>query len=317
MGRKAWWTTLGGVGVGVVLLSALGWTFVKRPLAVPEAPAVSLPAPPTVDVGLSVLPTARIATQHGFSVRGAPLTAPLTSAMVAFVVSHPQGRLLIDAGMGRDGVAHVATTPMLMQLIVELEVNRGTANVLADHGVGPEDLHGVLLTHSHWDHVSGLEDLPGVPVWATAEEMAYIEDNEGALLFRQIHAADPVDLRELSFDGGAYGPFDRSSDIFGDGTVVAVPMPGHTPGSVGVLVNLPSGRRYLFIGDTAWAREGVDWPAEKPWLSRRMVDLDAAAVREQLILLHQLQSQHPELVVVPAHDERVHESIARFPDQER
>jgi len=316
VGKKTW-IALGGAAVVLLPLLSLGWTFVKRPLAVPAASVAPLPSPPAVDVGLSVLPTARIATQHGFSVRGAPLTAPLTSAMVAFVVSHPEGRLLIDAGMGRNGVAHVDTTPRLMQLIVELEVSRGTADALADHGVGPEDLHGVLLTHSHWDHVSGLEDLPGVPVWATAEEMAYIEDDEGALLYRQIDAAEPVDLRELRFAGGAYGPFPRSADIFGDGTVVAVPMPGHTPGSVGVFVNLPSGRRYLFIGDTAWAREGVDWPAEKPWLSRRMVDLDAEGVRAQLVLLHQLQVQHPELLVVPAHDERVHQGIARFPDMER
>ena len=51
-------------------------------------------------------------------------------------------------------------------------------------------------------------------------------------------------------------------------------MPGHTPGSVGVFVNLPSGKRFLIIGDTSWTKEGVDWPAEKPWLARRMVDFD-------------------------------------------
>ena len=90
-------------------------------------------------------------------------------------------------------------------------------------------------------------------------------------------------------------------------------MPGHTPGSIGVFVNLASGARYLFIGDTAWAEEGVAWPAEKPWISRRMVDMDAAAVRAQLTLLHRLARQSPELVVVPAHDARVHEGIPRFP----
>lgn len=33
--------------------------------------------------------------------------------------------------------------------------------------------------------------------------------------------------------------------------------------------------------------------------------------------LHQLQARYPELVIVPAHDDRVHEGIARFPNQER
>jgi glyoxylase-like metal-dependent hydrolase (beta-lactamase superfamily II) len=236
---------------------------------------------------------------------------------VAVVVHHPRGPLLVDAGMGREGVAHLATTPRLMQAIVELDVARGTADALRQGGVAPSDLVGVLLTHSHWDHVSGLQDLPDLPVWMTPEEQVHAVDDPGALLYRQLDAARPIDVHTLELTGGSYGPFARSLDLFGDGSVVVVPMPGHTPGSVGVLVNLPSGRRFLFIGDTAWAREGVDWPAEKPWVSRRMVDGDPASVREQLVQLHQLQRAHPELVVVPAHDARVHATMATLPERER
>jgi len=301
------------LAVGIGACSGLGWTFAPVTLPVGPGEVAALPAAGSVDVALSVLPTARVETQHGLSVRGASVTAPLTSAMVAFVVDHPRGRLLIDAGMGRNGVAHVATTPMLMQLIVDLELEHGTADALAAHGVEPADLDGVLLTHSHWDHVSGLEDLPGVPVWTTVEEKAYLAHDEGALLYRQIDEAQPIDLHVLVLDDGPYGPFERSLDWFDDGSVVVVPMPGHTPGSIGVFVNLASGPRYLFIGDTAWAGEGVSWPAEKPWIARRLVDKDAEGVRSQLDVLHRLARQQPELVVVPAHDERVHAAIPRFP----
>ena len=61
-----------------------------------------------------------------------------------------------------------------------------------------------------------------------------------------------------------------------------VPMPGHTPGS-SRLREPAIGKRFLIIGDTSWTKEGVDWPAEKPWLARRMVDFDAAGVRWQLV----------------------------------
>jgi hypothetical protein len=43
-----------------------------------------------------------------------------------------------------------------------------------------------------------------------------------------------------------------------------------------------------------------------------MVDFDAAGVREQLVLLHQLQRANPDLIIVPAHDARVHDTIAAF-----
>jgi hypothetical protein len=48
-----------------------------------------------------------------------------------------------------------------------------------------------------------------------------------------------------------------------------------------------------------------------------MVDHDADAVRGQLILLHQLQSRNPDLVIIPAHDARVHDVIATFPSAQQ
>lgn len=296
----------------LILVGLLGFgsTFVRSDLAVADGPFASLPPMPSVDgVSITVIPTARVVTQHGFSVRGAPIADPLVSAMVAVLVEHPHGPLLIDAGMSAGARAHVSTVPLLMQAVVDLQVSQSVAEGLRSEGVRPADLRGVLLTHGHWDHVSGLEDLPGVPVWMTAEERAYVEHDSAGLLYRQIHEASPILVQELVFDQGAYGPFSRHHDVYGDGSVVAVPMPGHSPGSVGVFVNLPDGRRLLFIGDTAWASEGVAWPAEKPWVTRRMVDDDAGGVREQLVLLHRLAEAHPELTVVPAHDERVHQGL--------
>ncbi len=309
------------IGVAVVagLLLAFGWTFAKRPLAVPVGPPKLLPTAPSVaGVSLSVLPGATMKSQHGFSVRGGSLTQAYRSGLVTFLVEHPKGRLLIDAGVGRPIEAHLKTIPALMQALSDLTLITPTVDLLARHGIAPEDLAGIVLTHAHWDHVSALSELFEVPVWITPEELAFVRSGDGAgALFRQLEDEQDLMLNELQMTGGAYGPFAQSYDFFDDGVVVVVPLAGHTPGQVGVFVNLPSGRRFVFIGDTAWTKEGVDWPAEKPWVARRMVDVDTAAVREKLVLLHQLQAQHPELVVVPAHDARVHETIAALPARER
>jgi glyoxylase-like metal-dependent hydrolase (beta-lactamase superfamily II) len=298
----------------VILLASVGWTFVKRPLSVPKGIGPALPPPVSIEgVSFSVIRGAEMRSQEGFSVRGGSLTKPLITGLAAFMVEHPRGRLLVDAGVGRNVADHLKTTPLLMQAVASLAVKQPTIDALAARGLGPQDLRGVVLTHSHWDHVSALEDLRDVPVWITPEELAHARsDDLGGKLYRQLEASGPFQLHELSFAGPAYGPFAASHDFFGDGSVVLVPMPGHTPGSTGVFVTLPNGNRFLAIGDTSWTREGVDWPAEKPWLTRRMVDHDAAEIREQLILLHQLQRANPELVIVPAHDARVHVTIASF-----
>lgn len=300
--------------VVIVLLAALAWTFVKRPLPVPKAMGPVLPDVVAVEgVSLSTIRGADMSSQEGFSVRGGSLIKPFTSGLAAFVVEHPQGHLLIDAGVARDVRAHLDTTPWLLRTLAELTVRRPTVDALGGRGLQPADVKGIILTHSHWDHVSGLADLRSVPVWITPEELAHARsDDEGGKLYRQLEAEGPFALRELIFEGGPYGPFESSHDFFEDGSVVIVPMPGHTPGSVGVFVTDADGKRALMIGDTSWTEEGVEWPAEKPWLARRMVDNDAAGVREQLVLLHQLQRANPELLIVPAHDARVHERIANF-----
>ncbi|MGB8330592.1 MAG: MBL fold metallo-hydrolase [Polyangiales bacterium] len=305
--------------VVTVALTGLGWTFVKRPLLVPESLGLTLPSPVSIEgVSFSVIRGGEMKSQEGFSVRGGSLLKSFISGLVAFVVEHPQGRLLIDAGVARDVSEHLHTTPWLMRALASLTVIEATVDALTAQGIHPGDLRGIVLTHSHWDHVSGLADLRAVPVWITPKELAHARsDDDGGTLYRQLEAEGPLRLQELKFPDGAYGPFTASYDFFGDGSVVIVPMPGHTPGSIGVFVSPASGKRFLVIGDTAWAREGVDWPAEKPWLARRMVDHDAATVRRQLVLLHQLQSQNPDLVIVPAHDARIHDAIPTFPTARR
>ena len=88
------------------------------------------------------------------------------------------------------------------------------------------------------------------------------------------------------------------------------------PARFGMFVNLRSGKRFLFIGDLTWALEGIELPAERPWVSRKLVDRDEAQVRASIVKVYQLSKRYPDLVVVPAHDRRVHNRIANFPDFE-
>src|SRR5262249_44626100 len=151
--------------------------------------------------------------------------------------------------------------------------------------------------------------------WFVKEEAEYVQTLPSRELIT--HMRDRLRIHSFELSGGRYEDFDRSFDLFGDGTVVLVPLPGHTPGSIGMFVNLRSGKRFFFTGDLTWALEGIQLPAERPWTSRMLVDRDPELVRRSILKVYQLTKRYPDLVIVPAHDRRVHDLIAAFPDAEQ
>jgi N-acyl homoserine lactone hydrolase len=169
-----------------------------------------------------------------------------------------------------------------------------------------------VLTHAHWDHASGLADFPGVPVLLPAAERRFVD--EGGFVTAVARSITAPRWEEYAFADGPYLEFPASHDLHGDGSIVIVPAPGHTPGSVIVFVTLPDDDRYAFIGDLAWQREGVTLREERAWLFRIFADDDPAGVREQLLRMHAIGERFPDLTIVPAHDAR---AFAELPQLSR
>jgi glyoxylase-like metal-dependent hydrolase (beta-lactamase superfamily II) len=73
-----------------------------------------------------------------------------------------------------------------------------------------------------------------------------------------------IRYEEYGFEGGPYLGFPQSHDVYGDGSIVVVPAPGHTPGNVIIFVTLRNGTRYAFVGDLVWQLEGITLREERP-----------------------------------------------------
>jgi glyoxylase-like metal-dependent hydrolase (beta-lactamase superfamily II) len=117
---------------------------------------------------------------------------------------------------------------------------------------------------------------------------------------------------EYDFEGDPYLGFPRSHDVYGDGFVVVVPSPGHTPGSVIIFLTLPAGTRYVMLGDLVWQQEGVSLREERPWISRKGSDSDPEGTRQNLLRMIALKERFRELIVVPAHDMRGFAAMPRL-----
>jgi glyoxylase-like metal-dependent hydrolase (beta-lactamase superfamily II) len=296
------------LGVGI---AALYWTFTADNLPVPAPPPLTPPAAMTTQgVELKAILAGKMLSRAAMAYRGGSLTEERVFNMGGILVQHPKGTLLFDTGFGSAVDQQFRMTPWLMQQTARYEKEPTVAAQLQTAGIALPSLTGVYLTHAHWDHVSGLVDLPNVPVYVPQAELDFINSGDPATaLARQIGTQS---YKVYNFEGRPYLGFDKSHDVFGDGAVVIVPAPGHTPGSIFAFITTSAGQHYVLVGDTAWQSENVDLPAEKPWLSRTLVDKDPDNVRALLIKLHQLKEQMPDLIIVPAHDRRVWEKLPKL-----
>ncbi len=292
---------------------ALLWSsFASAPLpARPPLVAAALPAaasPP--GMAIFQLPTGITHRSAGFAYRGGSFTDARDFAMTAVLVKHPRGDVLIDTGFGRDIDAQFGLMPLFFRWSTSYERFSSAADQLAAVGYDRTRLRAMLLTHAHWDHTSGLADFPGTPVWVTADERRFIAN--GGWVTAVARSATGARYEEYGFEGGPYLGFDRSHDVYGDGAIVVVPAPGHTPGSVIVFVTLPEGTRYALVGDLVWQREGISEREERPWLQRTLADTDAEGVRDHVLRMAALAARFPEIVIVPAHDARAFAAMPRL-----
>jgi glyoxylase-like metal-dependent hydrolase (beta-lactamase superfamily II) len=273
---------------------------------VPSAWAEPLPeAAPPSDLAIYQLPTGTYETRAAFAVQGGSFRDKRHFAATAILVQHPKGDFLIDAGFGSDVAAHVAAQPRIQR--APYQATKTVSEQLDASGYDRSRLLGVLMTHSHWDHVSGLAELQ-VPIWTNSGELHYAAENPDGKVFRTVSAGH--EIHEYEFNGPPYLGFPASFDVYGDGSVVIALAGGHTTGSVVIFVTVPSGQRYAFIGDLTWQLDGIRRRAERPWLLRKLADSDPGQVRRGLLRVIALAGL---MQIVPAHDRDAYDAIPHLP----
>lgn len=247
------------------------------------------------------LPTGTYDTRAAMAVKGGSFRDVRHLAATAVLVRHPKGDLLIDAGFGAQVADHVAALSRIAR--APYQVYRTVARQFAAVGYDQRNLMGVVLTHSHWDHVSGLDSLQA-PVWMNEPELEYAAADPDGKVYRMVITGHEV--HEYRLDGPPYLGFRSSLDVHGDGSIVIALAGGHTTGSVVIFVTPPNSTRYAFIGDLTWQSDGIRKRVERPWLLRTLADSDAAQVRRGLRHAIALDGR---MQIVPAHDVSSYDGI--------
>lgn len=291
------------LGLGI---ACLVWSFMPSPLPVPAPWSGPLPvasAPP--GMAIYQLPTGTYRTPAALAFRGGSFSEKRNFAAIAILVRHPKGDLLFDTGFGPDLNTQIAMLPSYER--PEFAGGETARAQLMASGYDMSALRAIVITHAHWDHVSSLREL-AVPVWMNTAEQRYAQSDAAEVrAFRSFGSA--LKIETYGFDGPSYLGFPASHDVWGDGSIVLVRAPGHTPGSIIVFITLPTGKRYALLGDLTWQLDGIEKRAERPWMMRVAADTDPGEVREDLARIIALVGQ---VQMVPAHDVRAYADIPRL-----
>ena len=193
------------------------------------------------------------------------------------LIEHPtRGWLLYDTGYAEHFFTATQRWPERLYraaLPVDLPAQETLATQLAGFGLSPVDIGTVIVSHYHGDHIAGLRDFPKARFIALAADTEHFARLAGqrwratlgghlpGLLpddyFARIDAADAKPRRELP---GWLAPFEHGFDLLGDGSLLGVPLPGHSHGQLGLFIPDADGRPAFLVADACWSlpalREG-------------------------------------------------------------
>jgi N-acyl homoserine lactone hydrolase len=295
--------TLGVAGAGLALKSMLPQRFATDQASTTQEEVPDSSTWPNIEV--TFLRCGHVTLPEFLVVRGALSWAPHVNAYSAVLIRHPKGTFLYDSGFCSDIYAFLRKQSILFRtLLGSFVFEQALSSHLQQLEVKPDDLDFILLSHLHWDHVSGIPDLPGVPLLINRVEYdaakAHTANTGATPLIWQLMGDNPHELFDCT--GPAYMGFRSSYDLFGDGSLVLVPLPGHTPGNTGLFINRADGSRLFLVGDAVWSAENYMYPATMHPILWSAFTSDDASARQTLIDLHRFSHRHPEIPVIGMHD---------------
>ncbi|HEY5687630.1 MAG TPA: MBL fold metallo-hydrolase [Yeosuana sp.] len=226
------------------------------------------------------------------------------------LIEHPtKGYILFDTGYTNQ--FHNATknypNKIYAQITkVHISPEQEVKAQLEANGILPDSIKHIFISHFHADHVGGLRDFPNAIFHASSIAVNQMKKVSKTFAFTKgilkdlipddfMNRLSLIDKKlkvELPVLGIAY-------DLFGDGSLTAVPLPGHAAGQMGLLLSTNK-QSYFLIADACWLKESYIKGTLPSPIVRLFFDSwsDFKSSLKKVIHYHK---NEPQTIIVPTH----------------
>jgi len=159
-------------------------------------------------------------------------------SVAAYLIVHPRGTLMWDTGVIPDELIQPGGTTE-----ARATVQKTLRGQLAEIGYKPSDITYLALSHNHYDHSANANEFAG-STWL-------VQKAERDFMFPDTPPKNPINnaARFAALKDSKTKVLEGDYDVFGDGSVVIISTPGHTPGHQSLLVKLAKTGPVMLTGD--------------------------------------------------------------------
>jgi glyoxylase-like metal-dependent hydrolase (beta-lactamase superfamily II) len=229
------------------------------------------------------------------------------------LIRHPRhGYILFDTGYSERFFEETSRLPALLYRLITPVTFSGpdsALNQLKRQGIAADEVKYVVLSHFHADHTAGLRDFPHARILYKREAYDAVKQlgSFAAVKAAYLPGLLPEDFEQRSMMveetellrlPEAF-PFMNGYDLLGDGSLVAVDVPGHAAGQIGLFLRTAAGD-YFLCADAVWSSRAYK-ERRKPHAAARLIMSDRSRYEDSFERLCRLHRQYPHIAIVPSH----------------
>ena len=224
------------------------------------------------------------------------------------LIFHPAaGPVLIDTGYTPEALSGERRGRMLRLygtlLKPEFNAAEQVLPLLRRFSLSPDDIRTVIVTHFHADHISGLSLFRNARFIASDAAWARVKargtsQNLRHGVFTELFPPDfEARLEGISAKPrvASQGDIPGGADLFGDGSVIAIDLPGHADGQFGLLFTGPD-RPLLYAVDVQWLLTALI-ENRTPGFPATLIAEDAAAIEPTSAMLRRFLASGGEVML--------------------